>query len=279
MSRLGKLKRQLIEEANKRLLGEQSSPSINISSNGVSGTYIGPSQNPNDNTHRFINTITTIVGDELKKLYNKGQWTIVDLDGIKLETIIDKTLGNRIDNNTGQVEFKVDIPFIQVNNACDAYTSFDRRGGWGHGEGYKLDHLKDEVGHLPTKGTSLDISDMKKTPEGLVEYFAQWKNPNYQSHCGGNKSKPITITFNDLGDARDQLLALPKDNYGNATIDGNTITISKDGDTTTGISGIFDPSEDNLNQRLTDMKNKYGYEAMSDIVKVGNYWFVVLKTE
>lgn len=279
MGRLGKLKRQLIEEANKRLLGEQSSPSINISSNGVSGTYIGPSQNPNDNTHRFINTITTIVGDELKKLYNKGQWTIVDLDGIKLETIIDKTLGNRIDNNTGQVEFKVDIPFIQVNNACDAYTSFDRRGGWGHGEGYKLDHLKDEVGHLPTKGTSLDISDMKKTPEGLVEYFAQWKNPNYQSHCGGNKSKPITITFNDLGDARDQLLALPKDNYGNATIDGNTITISKDGDTTTGISGIFDPSEDNLNQRLTDMKNKYGYEAMSDIVKVGNYWFVVLKTE
>ncbi len=279
MGRLGKLKRQLIEEANKRLLGEQSSPSINISSNGVSGTYIGPSQNPNDTTHRFINTIATIVGDELKKLYNKGQWTIVDLDGIKLETIIDKTLGNTIKNNTGQVEFKVDIPFIQVNNACDAYTSFDRRGGWGHGEGYKLDDLKDEVGHLPTKGTSLDISDMKKTPEGLVEYFAQWKNPNYQSHCGGdNKSKPITITFSDWEDARKKLkYGLPKDNYGSATITGNTITITKDGDTTTGISGIFDPSEDNLNQRLTDMKNKYGYEAMSDIVKVGSLWFVVLK--
>jgi len=188
----------LTEAQFKRIiLKEDSSPTINISSNGVRGIYIGPSQNPNDTTHRFINTIATIVGDELKKLYKKGQWTIVDLDGIKLETIIDKTLGNRIDKNTGQVEFKVDIPFIQVNNACDAYTSFDRRGGWGHGEGYKLDHLKDEVGHLPTKGTSLDISDMKKTPEGLVEYFAQWKNPNYQSHCGNNKIKKHSIKHNN----------------------------------------------------------------------------------
>ena len=71
------------------------------------------------------------------------------------------------------------------------------QGGWGHGEGYKLDDLKDEVGHLPTKGTSLDISDMKKTPEGLVEYFAQWKNPNYQSHCGNNKIKKHSIKHNN----------------------------------------------------------------------------------
>ncbi len=175
----------LTEEQFKRvILKEQSSPTINISSNGVSGTYIGPSENPNDNTHRFINTISTIVGDELKKLYNKGLWTKVNLNGIKLETIIDKRLGDRINNNTGQVEFKVDIPFIRVNNACAAYTSFDHRGGWGHGEGSKLDDLKEELGKAPTPGTSLDISDIKKTPEGLVEYFAQWKNPNYQSHCG-----------------------------------------------------------------------------------------------
>ena len=88
----------------------------------------------------------------------------------------------------------------------------------------------------------------------------------------------LTITFNGVKDARNQLkYELPRDNYGSATIKGNTITITKDGDTTTGISGIFDPSEDNLYNRLTDMKNKYGYEAISDIVKVGSLWFVVLK--
>ena len=40
-----------------------------------------------------------------------------------------------------------------------------------------------ELGYLPVKGTELDISDVKKTPEGLVEYWVQWKNPKFQSDC------------------------------------------------------------------------------------------------
>tara|TARA_Y100001937_G_C7028848_1_gene289110 strand:- start:57 stop:860 length:804 start_codon:yes stop_codon:yes gene_type:complete len=260
----------LTENQFKRvILKEQSSPTI--TDVGFEGTYNGPEFNQKgDIAHQFVNTASNLIGNKLKELYNKGKYSKVNFKDIEMSTD---------GMNSGTVEFKLKIPFERVSNECDAYTSFDHRGGWGHGEGYKLDDLKDELKSAPTKGTSLDISDMKKTPEGLVEYFAQWKNPNYQSHCGGdNKSKPITITFNDLGDARDQLLALPKDNYGSATIKGNTITITKDGDTITGISGIPDNiSEDTLKQRLTDMKNKYGYEVMSDIVKVGSLWFVVLK--
>jgi len=261
----------LTENQFKRvILKESSSPTI--TDMGFEGTYNGPEFNQKgDIAHQFVNTASNLIGNKLKELYKKGMYSKVNFKGIEMST---KGMGS------GNVEFQLKIPFERVSNECNAYTSFDHRGGWGHGEGYKLKDLKTELGNAPTKGTRLDISDVKKTPEGLVEYFAQWKNPNYQSHCGGNnKSKDITITFNGVEDGRKQLRDLPKDVYGDATIKGNTVTITKDGDTTTGISGIFDPSEDNLNQRLTDIKNKYGYEAMSDIVKVGNYWFVVLKTE
>jgi len=169
------MKVMLTEEQFKRvILKEQSSPTI--SDNGFVGTYKGPEFNQNgDIAHQFVNTASNLIGRKLKELYNKGKYSKVNFDNIVMTT---KGMG------TGSVEFYLKIPFERVNTECDAFTSFDHRGGWGHGEGYKLDDLKRELGSAPTKGTSLDISDIKKTPEGLVEYFAQWKNPKYQSHCG-----------------------------------------------------------------------------------------------
>jgi len=158
----------------------------------------------------------------------------------------------------------------QWNNAVQRVNS---HSGW---DSNKLKKMID--GQYKTYNPTKYANTWSYRPTTLEEMYNECSGStvNNENEVEDN----LIITFNGVEDGRKQLKSQPKDNYGNATIDGNTITISKDGDTTTGISGIFDNiSEDNLNQRLTDMKNKYGYEAMSDIVKVGNYWFVVLKTE
>jgi len=116
--------------------------------------------------------------------------------------------------------------------------------------------------------------------DSFKQVFYRYTRPtDYPPHTSlSSPTDDITITFNGYKDFRQQLLDLPKDAYGDATIKGNTVTITKEGNTRVSkLSGIFDPSEDNLNQRLTDIENKYGYEAISDIVKAGSLWLVVLK--
>jgi hypothetical protein len=157
------------------LLSEQTS-NPTIADNGFVGTYVGPEFNSQgDIAHQFSNTASNLIGKKLKELYNNGKYSKVDFDGIEMST---KGMGS------GNVEYFLKIPFVRVNDKCDAYTSFDHRGGWGHGEGYKKQDAIRELGYLPVKGTDLNISDVKKTPEGLVEYWVQWKNPKYQSECG-----------------------------------------------------------------------------------------------
>ena len=33
---------------------------------------------------------------------------------------------------SGNVIYKLSIPFVRVSEKCDAYTSFDHVGGWNH---------------------------------------------------------------------------------------------------------------------------------------------------
>jgi len=182
----------------KPLLNEQESLyDGTIDENGFEGTYKGlEGDDTGDVGHRYINYATNLIGKKLKELYNQGKYSKVDLNNIVLRT---KNMDNR-DN----VEFYIKIPIISASTKCDAYTSFDRRGGWGHGEGDKLNDLKRELASAPVSGTPLDISRMYKTTEGLVEYFAQWKNKDYQSECGTNQDsiptsneKSIEITHNN----------------------------------------------------------------------------------
>lgn len=269
-----------IDETNhmRKLMGlplifEQTSTPT-ITDNGFSGTYKGPEFNSSgDIAHQFSNTASNLIGNKLKELYTNGKFSKVDFDNIKMTTA---------GMGSGNVTYTLEIPFIRVNNKCEAYTSFDHRGGWGHGEGTKKQDAIKELSSAPVKGTSLNISDVKKTSEGLVEYWVQWKNPKYQSDCGGstnNTTTQETITFNNVEDARSQLKSLPKNMYSKATISGNEISLELGGKTKLGVSGIYDPSEDTLNQRLNDLKSKYGYEKISDIQKIGNLYFVVIKTE
>lgn len=82
---------------------------------------------------------------------------------------------------SGHVTYTLSIPFTPVQQKCDAYTSFDHVGGWNHAPA--LVSRKHQLGKALLKNGDLDISDLKTTPEGLQEYWIQWKNKITQSEC------------------------------------------------------------------------------------------------
>lgn len=82
---------------------------------------------------------------------------------------------------SGKVSFNLIIPFIRVNNKCDAFTSFDHVGGWNHKPALK--YRKNQLQKALLPNHLLNISDLKATPEGLQEYWIQWKNKDLQKDC------------------------------------------------------------------------------------------------
>lgn len=151
----------------------QKNMTIECSENGCEGTYVGDEFiNGSDVAHQFSNTMSDKVGNQLKKLYKKGEYRKVDLSNIIMTT---KGMGS------GNVTYSLKIPFVSVNKKCNAYTSFDHVGGWNHSPA--LERRKSELSGVLMKGQSFDISDLKITPEGLQEYWIQWKNKTTQSSC------------------------------------------------------------------------------------------------
>ena len=108
------------------------------------------------------------VGRQLKALYDKGIYVQVDLPKIKMTT---KNMDNR-----GDVIYSLEIPFIKVATACDAFTAFDHRGGWGHRikKENVLTHFKNQ--------NNLKIIELT-TPEGLQEFWIQWRHQSKQAQC------------------------------------------------------------------------------------------------
>ena len=82
---------------------------------------------------------------------------------------------------SGNVIYSLKIPFVTVNEKCHAYISFDHVGGWNHKP--DLATRKEELSKVLMDGQALDISELKTTPEGLQEYWIQWKNKIKQSSC------------------------------------------------------------------------------------------------
>ena len=157
--------------------------SLSVTSNGVTcieshcqGAYIGPEFiDGADIAHQFSNTMSHAVGDQLKLLYDHKKYSKVDFDKIEIST---EGMGS------GNVNYKLVIPFKKVTEKCDAYTSFDHVGGWNHKP--ELERRKKELSNLLLSGESLSISHLVKTKEGLEEYWIQWKNKKKQSDCSEN---------------------------------------------------------------------------------------------
>ncbi len=140
---------------------------------GCRGVYSGPEFiSGSDVAHQFSNKMSGKVGDKLKEHYEKGEYVKVDFSNIAMST---KGMGS------GSVTYKLSIPFITVLEKCEAYTSFDHVGGWNHKP--SLSSRKKELSKALMPGQELDISELKITPEGLEEYWIQWKNKEKQSDC------------------------------------------------------------------------------------------------
>lgn len=146
---------------------------IDCSDSACIGLYLGPEFVKGDDiAHQFSNTMAWAVGDALKTLYADGKFSKVDLSNIVMTT---EGMGS------GNVEYALHIPLIRVADSCKAFTSFDHVGGWNH-----TPALKSRVNALNTAllpGDTLSISNLHATPEGLQEYWIQWRNKDVQSHC------------------------------------------------------------------------------------------------
>ena len=141
--------------------------------NSCEGTYQGKEFiDGSDVAHQFSNTMSAKVGDQLKALYHSGTYSKVDFENIEMTT---KGMGS------GTVTYYLKIPFIHVDQKCEAYTSFDHVGGWDHTPA--LAARKEQLKSALLEGHQLYISDLKITKEGLQEYWIQWKNKITQVEC------------------------------------------------------------------------------------------------
>ncbi|WP_273446167.1 hypothetical protein [Neolewinella agarilytica] len=148
---------------------------ITCTNTSCQGTYTGPEFiNGSDVAHQFSNKMSAAVGDKLKELYDKKQYSKVDFAGITMST---EGMGS------GEVIYELKIPFLRVNSKCEAYTSFDHVGGWNHAP--ELQKRKKQLAPALMTGDELDISDLKRTKENLQEYWIQWRNKGRQGGCLG----------------------------------------------------------------------------------------------
>lgn len=146
---------------------------IKCSNSECHGQYEGAEFiNGSDIAHQFSNKMSAAVGDKLKELFNTGEYSKVDFDNIIMTT---QGMGSR------NVVYYLKIPFKRVNTKCEAFTSFDHVGGWNHTPA--LEARKKQLKNALMVNQELDISDLKTTPEGLQEYWIQWKNKVTQSMC------------------------------------------------------------------------------------------------
>ncbi len=147
--------------------------SITCTEKGCKGTYEGQEFIGGDDVaHQFSNKMSGAVGDKLKELYQSKKYKKVDFSGIEMTT---QGMGS------GNVTYYLNIPFISVPSKYDAYTSFDHVGGWNHKPA--LERRKKELENVTMPGHELDISNLKTTPQGLQEYWIQWKNKTVQAEC------------------------------------------------------------------------------------------------
>ena len=146
---------------------------IHCDDNSCYGSYEGPEfVKGSDVAHQFSNHMSWAVGDRLKDLYRAGDYAMVDFDGIEMST---EGMGS------GRVIYYLKIPFKRVEEACEAYTSFDHVGGWNHSPALAARKRQLQKALMP--GQQLLISDLKSSPEGLQEHWIQWRNGKVQAHC------------------------------------------------------------------------------------------------
>lgn len=238
---------------------------------GCKGEYRGPQflkSDGSDVAHKYSNTMSNYVGIKLKELYNRGIYVKVDLKSIVM-TADPVQYGE----NYNQTHVTIDIPFIRVKNKCDAYTSFDHVGGWGHTHKINLSGRKSKLSSLLLDGETLDVSDLKMTHknvnESLNEYWIQWKNKTTQSDCVNNSpsnGQQVTVTGISYIDLRNKIISQSTD----SSIDVNSIKVNMDKFEITYNLGQTKINKISLYTRNTDIKDNTEFTAALNSVITKN---------
>lgn len=229
------------------LLNEQVSETPTCSKSGCFGKYSGPEFNSQgDIAHQYSNVMHKAVAAKLKELYTQGIFSKVDFGGIKMTT---KGMGS------GNVVYTVNIPFVQVSDKCDAMTGFNHVGGWGHAP--ELSARKRElINYIPTGknenvilNDELFVSPLTTTPEGLEEYWIQWRHRDFQSDCSNNKSqKQIAQTSNQTSQKK-------------PSTSGDQITFHvEDSKTRQGLDNLYKKFREFVNSRIKESGAKYDFK-------------------
>jgi hypothetical protein len=212
--------------------------------------------------------MSNYVGIKLKELYNRGIYVKVDLKNIVM-TADPVQYGE----NYNQTHVTIDIPFIRVKNKCDAYTSFDHVGGWGHTHKINLSGRKSKLSSLLLPGETLDVSDLKMTHknvnESLNEYWIQWKNKTTQSDCVNNSpsnGQQVTVTGISYIDLRNKIISQSTD----SSIDVNSIKVNMDKFEITYNLGQTKINKISLYTRNTDIKDNTEFTAALNSVITKN---------
>lgn len=265
---------------------QQSSNNVTCSDSECSGTYVGPESDKvnGDVAHQFSNKMSNAVGDKLKELFKSGNYSKVDFKNIKMST-------KEVDKNPGSVTYSVTIPFVKVNNECDAYTSFDHVGGWGHTP--ELSKRKLELSKLLMPNDTFDVSDIIVTPK-VQEYWIQWRNRGLQLKCSGTpntlssttqkKIKPITGTdyIEFKKNIKDQTKNLSIDwDSAELNLPSKKLKLNTGNDKLVNLSLIWDNiSEDNLLDRYKVLKRQNeedGYTVKEkEVIYQDGFWFLLI---
>lgn len=229
------------------LLNEQVSETPTCSKSGCFGKYSGPEFNSQgDIAHQYSNVMHKAVAAKLKELYTQGIFSRVDFGKIKLTT---KGMGS------GNVVYTVDIPFIQVSDKCDAMTGFNHVGGWGHSPQLS-DRKRELLNYIPPGknenvilNDELFVSPLTTTPEGLEEYWIQWRHRDYQSDCSNNKSqKQISPTSNLMSQKQ-------------PSISKEQITFHvEDTKTRQGLNNLYKKFREFVNSKIEESGTKYDFK-------------------
>ncbi len=229
------------------LLNEQVSEPPTCSKSGCFGKYSGPEFNSQgDIAHQYSNVMHKAVAKKLKELYTQGIFSKVDFGRIKMTT-----KGMR----SGNVVYTVEIPFVQVSDKCDAMTGFNHVGGWGHAP--ELSDRKIElINYIPPGknenvilNDELFVSPLTTTPEGLEEYWIQWRHRDFQSDCSNNKSqKQIAQTSNQMSQKK-------------PSTSGDQITFHvEDTNTRQGLDNLYKKFREFVNSRIEESGTKYDFK-------------------
>ncbi len=98
---------------------------------------------------------------------------------------------------SGNIVYKLTVPYKTIKDNSQAFTSFSQVGGWCYKStlSYRKAHLQSVI----LKGEMLNINELKQTSEKPQEYWIQWRNKFIQVDCLNlalnDKSFKVTIPF------------------------------------------------------------------------------------